>query len=77
MVQVNPFYLDLSVWSGIFILACLIALSTLLFFTRKLKFSGVLNIFIGFLLLYNDINFLIALIPFFIGFLMIFGGGSK
>lgn len=74
MVVADPFYLDLSVWSGIFIMACLVALSVFLFFRKSLSFSGVVCWFIGILLLYNDINFLIAGIPFFIGFLLIFGG---
>lgn len=77
MVVADPFFLDLSVWSGIFILFCLIALAVFMFFRRSFTSTGLLCIFIGFLLLYNDINFLIAGISFFIGFLMIFGGGKK
>lgn len=74
MVVANPFYLDLSEDIGLFILTCLIALSTFLFYRRSYSASGLLSFFVGFLLLYNEINFLIALIPMFIGLLLVVGG---
>lgn len=73
----NPFYLDLSVWSGIFVLFLMVCLTVFLFFKRALGFAGVLCWFIGILLMYNGINFLIAGIPFFIGFMLIFGGKQR
>lgn len=73
----NPFYLDLSVWSGIFVLACLIILAIFLFLRRSMSTSGVLCWFIGVLLMYNGINFLISGIAFFIGFMLIFGGVKR
>lgn len=70
----NPFLLDLSVWSGIIILLLIVTLATFLFFKRNMFASGVLCWFTGVLLMYNGINWLISGIPFFIGFLLIFGG---
>lgn len=77
MVNANPFLLDLTANSGIFILAVLIGLAVFLFFRKALSSAGVLSFFIGFLLLYNEINFLIAGIAFFIGVMLIFGGKIK
>lgn len=75
-LTINPFYLDLSVWSGIFVMFSLISLAVFLFFKRMLWASGVLCWFIGILLMYNGINWLISMIPIFIGILLVFGGGK-
>lgn len=73
----DPFFLDLSVWSGIIILLLIIALAVFMFFKRSFNTSGVLSWFIGILLLYNGISFLIAGIPLFIGTLLVVGGGKR
>jgi len=74
---VNPFLLDLFNWTGIFVMFMLSALSTFLFFRKSFFSSGILAWLIGLLLMYNGISWLIAGIPFFIGFMLIFGGFKK
>lgn len=72
-LQTDLFFLDLSVWSGIIILLLLVTLATFLFFKKSTSASGILSWFIGILLMYNGINWLIACIPLFIGTLLIVG----
>lgn len=74
MVEVNPFYLDLTLNAGVFILACMIGLAIWLFYRKAFTASGALCMFMFFVLLYNDISFMIAGIPFIIGILMLVGG---
>lgn len=62
MVEVNMFYLNLDVWKGIIILLLLIIFATFLFFKKSYKLSSLLILYIGILLLYNEVNFLIATI---------------
>lgn len=72
VLELNPFFLDLSVNSGLLILCLIIALAVFLFFKKAFKFAGILMLFTGLLLLFNGINFLIALIFFVIGIMVIF-----
>jgi uncharacterized membrane protein len=76
MVVANPFLLDLTSDIGIFVLACIIGLASFFFYRKSFNFSGLLCWFVGMLLLYNEINFFIAGIAFFIGTMLIIGGRS-
>lgn len=76
MVEVNPFYLDLSVNAGVFILACMIGLAIYLFTKKSFVSSGALCMFLFFVLLWNEISFVIAGIPFIIGLMLLIGSKS-
>lgn len=76
-VITDLFLLDLSVWSGIIILLLLIGLTIFMYIKRSFGFAGVLCWYIGLLLMYNSVNWLIACIPIFIGILLVFAGGNK
>lgn len=74
-MNTNIFYLDFNSWLGIVILLLIIALSLFLFFTRNYGVSGLLLVFLGLMLVFNNVNVLIALIPFIFGVVITFKEG--
>jgi hypothetical protein len=72
----NPFFLDVTTNFGVMIFVVLICLSVFLFFKRFFKVSGALLLFLGFLVLFNNINYLIAVLFFVFGVIVIFMDGS-
>lgn len=71
-MNTNLFYLDLNTWLGLVLLLLIIGLALLLFFMKSYKISSLLLIFTGFLLIFNEINIIIALIPFIFGVVIAF-----